>query len=173
MTTATRLDVLEGDDVILGEEGVRKLYATAFEDKDVSVAVQEQAEADFKAVVDEYIQLRGRLDPEWHSMPETDDEDADFDFYGDSVEIEWRETDRCGDDEYFRREFPISDLWHPDWEALIRDKVEERRAAREAKLAEATAKRKAEVEARERRTLLELLDKYGIPPEYQRRVGHG
>lgn len=167
MTTATIWDELEGDDRPMTEADVRKLYAMAFDDSDVTVAVQQQAEADFKRIVDDYIRVRNHLDPEWRSVPETGDEDADFDFLGESVTIEWKEWDRCGDADYFLRDFPISDLWEPDWEAYIRSIVEKREAVKRTKQLDEQAKRAAAREAAERRQLADLLAKYGVPPGYQ------
>lgn len=174
MTTATIWDEALGQDRPLTEEGVRKLQEDALNNEEITVAEQQEALSNFKLNVDAYIRIRGQIDPEWRRVPETDDEDADFDFYGDSISIEWKEYDRCGDRDYFRRDFPLEHLWHPDWESLLTGERDQRVQA-EKKAREADeAKRKAAKEAAERRQLADLLAKYGVPPEYQaQEAGHG
>jgi len=126
----------------------------------------EEVAAAFKAEINSYINLRGRLDPEFHSVPETDDEDADFDFYGEEISVEWKEWDRCGDHDYYRRSFPIKHLWAPSWEDAIRAEVQPREAAKKAREEALQAKARAQREAAERKQLATLLEKYGLPEGY-------
>jgi hypothetical protein len=174
MTTATIQDEQTGDYRPLTEDEVRKLQEDAFDNGNTTVAEQEAAEAAFKAIVDSYLQVRGRVDPEWRTVhvPETDYEDADWDFLGSWVSVEWKEYDRCGDREYLRRDFPLEHLWHPNWEEVIKAEVEVRDAAEKAKQAAFQASQAAKQEAYERKQLAELLNKYGVPKAYQARLDH-
>jgi hypothetical protein len=174
MTTATIWDEALGQDRPLTEEEVRKLQQDAFYNDEITVAEQQAAQAAFKLNIDAYINIRGRIDPEWRNVPDTSGEDDDWDFLGDTISVEWKEYDRCGDRDYFRRDFPLEHLWHPDWESLLTGERDQRvQAEKEAREAE-EAKRKAAKEVAERKQLADLLAKYGVPPEYQTRVlGHG
>lgn len=174
MTTATIWDEDLGQDRPLTEEEVRKLQQDAFHNEEITVAEQQAAQEAFKLNIDTYANIRGRIDPEWHSVPETSYDDADWDLLGDTISVEWQERDRCGDREYFRRDFPLSDLWLPNWEAAITAEVEQRRAAEQARQMAERARRDAAIEKAEREKLASLLEKYGVPPEYQTRVlNHG
>jgi hypothetical protein len=174
MTTATIWDETLEQDRPLTEEGIRKLQQDAFYNEEITVAEQQAAQAAFKLNINAYINIRGRIDPEWRNVPDTSGEDDDWDFLGDTISVEWKEYDRCGDREYLRRDFPLCHLWHPNWEALITGDLEERATAAKAKAMAEQARQAAAREARERNQLAELLEKYGVPPEYQARmVGHG
>lgn len=127
----------------------------------------------FKTEVNRYIGIRNQIDPKFFSVPDMDDEDADFDFYGDEITIEWKEWDRCGDRDYFTRSFPLAHLWTPSWEDAIKAEVEALDAAEKAKQAAFRASQAAKQEAFERKQLSDLLAKYGVPPEYQARLSHG
>jgi hypothetical protein len=163
MTTATLWEA--GDYRTLTEDDIRKLREDAFHNEDITVATQQEALNNFKMIVDSYIQVRSRIDPEWRHMTDTSDDDADWDFLGDTISVEWKERDRCGDLDYFRREFPLEHLWHPDWEFLLTGernrKIQTEKEAREA----AEARHRAGKEAAERQQLRELLAKYGIPED--------
>lgn len=151
------------------EEEVRKIYFDAFDNVEITVKEQLKAETEFKGLVDNYLNVRGHLDPEWESVPFTGDtnEDTEFDFYGESITIEWRETDRCGDSNYFRREFPLSDLWQSDLESFILAQVKDKKEKKEAKRVAELAKAAANIEKIERNRLEELLNKYGVPDSWK------
>jgi len=72
----------------------------------------------FDDLVNQYIEQRNQLDPGF-KCPAYDIDgtlnEAEFDFHDDTIVVQWHDTDRCGDSEYFRREFPFSDLWDPSW----------------------------------------------------------
>lgn len=175
MTTATTWDEDNQVERPLTEAEIRRMqdittgdYHPVDEDGDPieeGYDAEEVKEA-FLTEVSRYIRVRGHLDPEFHSVPETDDEDADFDFYGDEITVEWKEWDRCGDRDYFTRSFPIAHLWAPDWEATIQAEVEVRDAAIRAKEEARMARIAADREAAERKQLALLLGKYGLPKGY-------
>lgn len=171
MTTATLWEA--GDYRTLTEDDIRKLREDAFHNEDITVATQQEALNNFKMIVDSYIQVRSRIDPEWRHMTDTSDDDADWDFLGDTISVEWKERDRCGDLDYFRREFPLEHLWAPNWEEVIKAEVGVRDAAEKAKQAAFRASQAAKQEAYERKQLAELLNKYGVPEAYQARLDHG
>ena len=180
MTTATTWDVLLGDDRPLTETEILRMRDVYIGDYLPEASTEERVDGltnaikeAFKTLVNHYIEIRGRIDPAFHSVPEVsdgdddDDDRADFDFYGDTITIEWKEWDRCGDRDYYVRSFPLAHLWAPDWESVIKDEVEVHEQAKKAKQeAERTAMAAAR-EARERAQLADLLGKYGVPPGYK------
>lgn len=173
MTTATIWDEAACDYRPLTEDEIRKLQEDAFDNGEITVAEQGEAEAAFKAIVDSYVQVRSDVDPEWRWVPDTSDEDDDWDLLGSCISVEWKRRDRCGDLDYFRRDFPLEHLWAPNWEEVIKAEVGVRDAAEKAKQAAFRASQAAKQEAYERKQLAELLNKYGVPEAYQARLDHG
>lgn len=115
---------------------------------------------EFIELVNEYLAAR-RNDDYRFKYVALGEEETSFDIYGDTIAIQWTETDRCGDDEYLQVEFALSDLWGLDWKERVKQEKKEQRL--EAKRKEA-AREKAEQEYREQRERIELKrlqEKYG------------
>ena len=121
--------------------------------------------------VDAYLEIREGLDSDYHRCWNISG-GAEAEFTDSSVILTWISSDRYGDREDHRLEFPIEHLWAPDVEAAIRADIavrEERekqaklKAEQEAQQRREAAERKAEVdkERDERATLKRLQAKYG------------
>ena len=139
--------------------------AAANEDgEEIAETTQKDVEAlrdateDFMELLDAYLTRRGKIDSSWRDAEIGDW--SDLDIYGDSISFEWQETDRCGDTEYMRREFPLSDLWDPHWEERVRAENGDREAKRQAELRKRTEAAKERLEAREKAELARLQGKY-------------
>lgn len=121
----------------------------------------------FIELLNEYIRKRNWLDPKFNcdELDLTDpDEDTSFDIYGETITIQWREYDQCGESDYFSESFPLRHLWSMDWDQMeIEWKSEQRkkREAEEARKVAAEAKKKQAQEQRERAELERLQSKYG------------
>jgi len=117
-----------------------------------------EAAVDFLQLLDDYLTQRGKIDSDWREASLGNWEDLDI--YGDTVSFEWTETDRCGDTDYFRREFPLSDLWDPHWKERVRAENGDKDAKKAAELRVRTEEAKARLEAREKAELERLQGKY-------------
>jgi len=113
----------------------------------------------FIVIVQEYIEKRAKIEKDWGDVENPTDAQS-FDMYGDSISIQWRETDRCGDEDYYSRDFPISHLWSDNWAALLQHDENLRKEREAIRKEEAEKKRLVAVEKRERKQLQELLSKY-------------
>ena len=118
----------------------------------------------FLKMIDAYVKMRMEIDPEWKDI-DFDAFEDDVEFYVDGdVELEWRRDDHCDSYDYFRRDFPASDLWDPDVENRIRAEVAEKQAAATRVL----EKRREAAEQHERKMLEALRLKYDVSAEEAR-----
>lgn len=83
------------------------------------------AAMEFEQLVNQHIEQRNMHDPEFR-CPTYDidgmDNDAEFDFHDNgTIVVHWRDYDRCGEAEYFRREFPFADLWDQSWYYRVKE----------------------------------------------------
>ena len=127
----------------------------------------DKATWDLINIIQEYVDLRAKFDPDYdHGYIDIeeladDDEDGSLDFHeADFITLQWKQYGRCGDYDYYYESFPIEHLWSDDWEADARAQAEAKKE-REEREREAYRKRQAEAqERREREQLRTLLRKY-------------
>ena len=62
-----------------------------------------------------YLGRRHEMDSSWRIWrgDRDGDDEATIDWYGDTINIQWKEAGRCGDTDYYHREFPKRHLWEP------------------------------------------------------------
>jgi len=112
----------------------------------------------FFDIVDDYLSERYSLDSEW-GIDECDGVNS-IDVYSDEITLQWSESDRCGDDEYYQRSFPLEHLWAPGWRSAIEAEGVKKKAEREAKRLADLERLRKQTEERERAKLRELMVKY-------------
>jgi len=113
-------------------------------------------------MIRDYVQHRAQIDPDWDRAInfEADTDTIAFDPNGD-VEIEWEETGRCGDRDYYRKEFPAEHLWDPEAMEKIKVEVAERVAAEAKKTQDRLEARQKAQEVQDLKLLSALQEKYG------------
>lgn len=149
----------------LTESDIQKMRDAVIGDGEIGP--REHRAKDFMDVLDQYLNFRRRVDPTFRNVPGTNAcgcGDAEFDLYGDIIEIDWYEVGGCyGDPDNHRVQFPTAHLWSPDWDKAIKEDVEAKAVSKRASM----EKQAEHYELLERKTLLILLNKYGIPEEYK------
>lgn len=146
------------------ENYIRELMCKGLYYTHITAAEREFFKMEFFDIVDSYLEARSKIDSEWINVPKTRDNKAEWDFSSDLVIVNWKEYNHYElMNEYFNRSFPLEHLWHLDWETLLKKEINLR--IQEAEKLQ--AKLKAEKEIAERKLLLDLLNKHGVPEEFK------